>query len=69
MPDMENVIKGLEDVREYIRTSKDTGQRKARMMDKVTNAIELLKEQEAIIEQYRRADVFLAVHGWKWEGR
>ena len=30
---------------------------------------ELLKEQEAIIEQYRRADVFLATHGWKWEGR
>ena len=29
----------------------------------------LLKEQEAIIEQYRRADGFLAAHGWKWEGR
>ena len=28
---------------------------------------ELLKEQEAIIEQYRRADSFLDAHGWKWE--
>lgn len=33
------------------------------------NALELLKEQESIIEQYRRADGFLAAHGWKWEGR
>ena len=31
------------------------------------DALELLKWQEAIIEQYRRADGFLAVHGWKWE--
>lgn len=28
-----------------------------------------LKEQEAIIEQYRKADGFLATHGWKWEDR
>lgn len=26
-----------------------------------------LKEQEVIIEQYHRADSFLAAHGWKWE--
>ena len=31
--------------------------------------LELLKEQEEIIEQYSRADGFLAAHGWKWEGR
>ena len=35
----------------------------------VRNSISLLKEQEAIIEQYHRADGFLAAHGWKWEGR
>lgn len=29
----------------------------------------LLKEREEIIEQYRKADGFLAAHGWKWEGR
>ena len=27
----------------------------------------LLKEQEAIIEQYHKADGFLDIHGWKWE--
>lgn len=35
----------------------------------VRDVLALLKEQEAIIEQYRRADGFLAAHGWKWEGR
>lgn len=30
---------------------------------------ELLKEQEAIIEQYHKADTFLETHGWTWEGR
>ena len=29
------------------------------------NAIALLKEQETIIEQYRRANEFLAAHDWK----
>lgn len=32
------------------------------------DALELLKEQEKIIEQYHKADAFLEVHGWKWEG-
>lgn len=30
---------------------------------------ELLKEQEAVIEQYHKADTFLEAHGWSWEGR
>lgn len=34
-----------------------------------SDALALLEEQEAIIEQYHKADGFLAVHGWKWEGR
>ena len=33
------------------------------------DVLELLKEQEAIIERYHRADGFLATHGWKWEDR
>jgi hypothetical protein len=33
------------------------------------DALTLIEEQEAIIEQYHRADGFLAVHGWKWEER
>lgn len=28
----------------------------------------LLKEQETIIDRYRKADGFLAAHGWKWDG-
>ena len=27
----------------------------------------LLKEQQAIIDQYHQADTFLAVHGWQWK--
>lgn len=29
-------------------------------------AYALLKEQETTIEKYRKADGFLAAHGWKW---
>lgn len=29
-------------------------------------AMELLKEQKAVIEKYRKADGFLTAHGWKW---
>ena len=32
-------------------------------------ALALIKEQERIIKQYQKADGFLFVHGWKWEGR
>ena len=31
------------------------------------DALELLKEQQTIIETYRRADAFLAAHGWRWK--
>ena len=30
------------------------------------DALELLKEQQKVIEQYHKADGFLAIHGWKW---
>ena len=33
------------------------------------DALELLKKQKKIIEQYQKADGFLFAHGWKWEGR
>lgn len=32
-----------------------------------TDALSLLKAQDEIIKQYRKADAFLAAHGWKWE--
>ena len=31
------------------------------------DALELLKEQQAIIDQYHQADTFLATHGWQWK--
>lgn len=36
------------------------------MQNTAKAAIELLKEQEATIEKYRKADGFLTAHGWKW---
>ena len=40
----------------------------------IVHAVELLKEQQAEIErlkdelnQYHKADTFLAVHGWQWK--
>lgn len=32
-----------------------------------SDALALIEEQQAIIERYHKADVFLAVHGWKWK--
>ena len=31
------------------------------------DVIKLLKEQETIIKQYRKADGCLLAHGWKWK--
>lgn len=38
-----------------------------RTAEKIAELEEQLNEQEAIIEQYRRADGFLAAHGWRWK--
>lgn len=32
-----------------------------------TDALALLKEQAEVIDRYHKADVFLSVHGWRWE--
>lgn len=71
MPDIEKVISDLNDLvyreREYLA---EIGQTEPSGIERILgDALALLKEQEAIIEQYRRADGFLAVHGWKWESR
>ena len=34
---------------------------------KAHKVLELLKEQKEIIDKYRKADTFLAVHGWQWK--
>ena len=80
MIDMEKVIRGLEICAEHGSwhgldcelndAYKDCPYRGCETGCVVTiakDAIALLKEQEAIIKQYHRADGFLAVHGWKWE--
>ena len=33
----------------------------------VNEIVELMKEQQAIIDQYHQADTFLATHGWQWK--
>lgn len=33
----------------------------------IKDALELLKQQEKIIIKYRKADAFLATHGWEWK--
>ena len=33
----------------------------------IVDMVELLKEQKETIDKYRKADTFLAVHGWQWK--
>ena len=80
MIDREKVIKGLEicsdcgfcetirkyDLRCPYRNDDGKGCDRSQLL---MDALALLNEQEEIIEQYHRADGFLAAHGWKWEGR
>lgn len=70
MIDREKVIEDLNTAK-YILISPQMSSREMsiKIGQAISAAIALLKEQEAIIEQYRRADGFLAAHGWKWEGR
>lgn len=75
MPDREKVIKGLECCLKesdhlYSNPCNGCPYEGQECIDRMkADALVLLKEQEAIIDQYRRADGFLAAHGWKWEGR
>ena len=32
-----------------------------------SDAIEILKAQNEVIQKYKKADIFLDAHGWKWE--
>ena len=67
MADRETVIKGLEWI---LNDIEENGHYQVSYYaDEIREALALLKEQAAIIDQYRRADGFLAAHGWKWEGR
>ena len=69
MPDRENVIKALVNcVRNGVCINCEYEEHVACKTCLMADALAMLKEQEAVIEQYRRADSFSA-HGWKWEGR
>lgn len=35
--------------------------------DEAKEMLGVLEKQERIIAQYKKADSFLAAHGWKWE--
>lgn len=70
VPDMEKVIKGLETCKSSDKTCSDCPYNgEVCTTSLCDDALILLKEQGSIIEQYRKADGFLAAHGWKWEGR
>ena len=80
MPDKEKVLKGLEICSEHgswhgldcehneaYKNCPYHGCETGCVVTIAKDAIALLKEQEAIIEQYHKADGFLTAHGWKWE--
>ena len=75
MPDIEEVIYGLEFTKAMITFNPSTGEdiepENLNEDNKITydacvGAIALLKEQERIIKQYHKADTFLEIHGQKW---
>ena len=68
MPDFETVIKGLECCKTYATCNKCPYNGEERNCNSLRReALTLLKEQQRIIEQYRKADTFLEAHGWKWD--
>ena len=36
-------------------------------LNEAIRILNMLEKQERIIEQYKKADGFLAAHGWKWD--
>lgn len=81
MPDREKVIKGLEccmvtdddapctDCPYNDPTTYEYGENHCLRKELMPEAISLLKELERQLEEYHKADTFLAAHGWEWEGR
>ena len=74
MTKLKKVIEGLDTIwcicknrQNYKKYDEIEREMYADMTTFANNAITLLKEQETIIEQYRRANEFLATHGWNAE--
>lgn len=73
MADIENVIKGLKCIKGDLVLCVDCGYSDENghggyhcKAFAAKDALELLKEQRKVIEQYHKADSFLDAHGWKW---
>lgn len=49
----------------YNNADERTTEKCVRLMHQ--EALVLIQKQQAIIDRYSRADVFLAAHGWTWE--
>ena len=62
MNELDITISDLNDISEILDNNGYGGWCKT--LDK---AVELLKEQKEIIDNYHKADTFLAVHGWQWK--
>ena len=60
--DRKEVIKELHDARRYLEDKEWSDRDASPHIDAINNALALLKEQETIIEQYRRANEFLSFH-------
>ena len=70
MADREKVIEELDKLVDEVNPWKENPPLRCDILYQLLcDALALLKEQEAIIEQYHRADGFLAAHGWSWEGQ
>ena len=76
MDKLEKVIKGFDVCKNldgscvgcpYFKDDINFGEDDCLREQLMIDAIELLKEQKEIIDNYHKADTFLAVHGWQWK--
>lgn len=68
MKSVETVIADLECAKFMFCAPELLDRQKLITIEQAINAgIELLKKQQQIIENYQKADSFLATHGWRWD--
>ena len=61
----QTIIDTLFHLRDWLKQNGFPGYRSPYMA--LGEAIKLIKEQQKIIDQYHKADMFLNAHGWNWE--
>lgn len=69
MADIKDTIQGLYSLKTYLASRAIEEHGPAResligMQKVVDSAVNLLKEQETLLEEYHKADGFLTIHGW-----